>query len=194
MRTDRSRYNALIVSRTEKTAASLSSILASNQFSSVCTADTAGKGRKIALEKKIDLVVINAPLADDFGTRLAVDLAERNIGVLLLVKSDVYDQTAYKVEDLGIITLSKPVTKPILVQSIKMLRAMQAKIAKLEAQKSTLETKMKEIRLVNRAKWILIKQLKMSEGEAHKYIEKAAMDGCVKKSEVAENIIRTYEV
>lgn len=194
MKTDRSRYSALIVSRTEKTTESLSSILTSNQFSSVCTAETAGKGRKLALEKRIDLVIINTPLADDFGTRLAIDLAERNIGVLLLVKNDVYDQIAYKVEDMGVITLSKPVTKPILVQSIKMLRAMQAKITKLEAQKSTLETKMKEIRLVNRAKWVLIKQLKMSEEEAHKYIEKAAMDGCVKKSEVAEHIIKTYEV
>lgn len=194
MKTEKRRFSALIVSRTEKTAESLTSILASNQFYSIQRAETAGKGRRIALEGNIDVVIINTPLADDFGTRLAIDLAERNVGVLLLVQNDMYDHIAYKVEGFGIITLSKPVVKPLLIQSVKILRAVRAKMIQLEAQRSTLESKMKEIRLVSRAKWILIDQLKMSEEEAHKYIEKAAMDACLKKSEIAENIIKTYEV
>ena len=52
---------------------------------------------------------------------------------------------------------------------------------------------MKEIRLVNRAKWLLIDRYNMSEEEAHKYIEKTAMDNCATRGEIAENIIRTYE-
>lgn len=51
---------------------------------------------------------------------------------------------------------------------------------------------MKEIRLINRAKWILIEQLKMTESDAHRYIEKQAMDRCVTRTEIAETIIRTY--
>ena len=56
----------------------------------------------------------------------------------------------------------------------------------------TLEEKMGEIRLVNRAKWLLISELKMSEPDAHHYIERQAMDCCVSKKEIAENIIKTY--
>ena len=52
---------------------------------------------------------------------------------------------------------------------------------------------MEDIRLVNRAKLLLIEQLKMSESEAHRYIEKRAMDTCVKRRKVAEDIIKTYE-
>ena len=52
---------------------------------------------------------------------------------------------------------------------------------------------MEEIRLVNRAKWLLIDELKMSEPDTHRYIEKQAMDLCVSKREVAEEIIKTYE-
>ncbi len=52
---------------------------------------------------------------------------------------------------------------------------------------------MEEIRLVNRAKWILIDVLGMSENDAHRYIEKQAMDRCVTKAEVARGIISTYE-
>ena len=51
---------------------------------------------------------------------------------------------------------------------------------------------MKEIRLINRAKWLLIKELKMDEPQAHRYIEKQAMDQCITKREVAETLIKMY--
>ncbi|MBO5065156.1 MAG: ANTAR domain-containing protein [Clostridia bacterium] len=38
-----------------------------------------------------------------------------------------------------------------------------------------------EIRIVNRAKWLLISELKMDEQGAHRYIEKQAMDRCISK-------------
>lgn len=57
----------------------------------------------------------------------------------------------------------------------------------------SVEEKMEEIRTVNRAKWLLIENLKMTEPDAHRYIEKQAMDRCVTKREVAEGILRTYK-
>lgn len=51
---------------------------------------------------------------------------------------------------------------------------------------------MAEIRVVNRAKWILITELKMSEPDAHRYIEKQSMDQCISKRQIAEEIIKTY--
>jgi len=51
---------------------------------------------------------------------------------------------------------------------------------------------MAEIRLVNKAKWILISELFLSEPEAHRYIEKQAMDRCISKRTIAEEIIKTY--
>ena len=63
----------------------------------------------------------------------------------------------------------------------------------MEEKTVSVEEEMKEIRLVNRAKWLLIDQLKMTENEAHKFIEKQAMDRCVTKKKIAENIILTYK-
>ena len=51
---------------------------------------------------------------------------------------------------------------------------------------------MAEIRLVNKAKWLLISQLSMSEPEAHRYIEKQAMDRRLPKLEIAEEILASY--
>lgn len=52
---------------------------------------------------------------------------------------------------------------------------------------------MDEIRIVNRAKWVLITQLKMDEAQAHHYIERQAMDTRTSRREVAESVIKTYE-
>ena len=50
-----------------------------------------------------------------------------------------------------------------------------------------------EIRLVNRAKLILIKMRGMTEAEAHRFIVHSAMDRCVKKRQVAREIIDYHE-
>lgn len=65
----------------------------------------------MTLKQPVDVVVINTPLADDFGTQLAMDLSEKNMGVLVFVKKDVYDPVSYKLEEYGIVTLPKPVER-----------------------------------------------------------------------------------
>lgn len=49
---------------------------------------------------------------------------------------------------------------------------------------------MQELRTIDRAKWILVDQRKMSEPDAHRYIERKAMDRCVRKIEIAEEILK----
>ena len=56
-----------------------------------------------------------------------------------------------------------------------------------------LQKKIEEIRLVDRAKCVLIQYLNMTEAEAHRYIEKQAMDMRKTKKTIAENILNTYD-
>jgi len=187
------RYTALLISATDKAEKSLSAVLSSNGFKYIVSAHTAGAARRIASERPVDLAVINTPLTDDYGVKLAVDFAERNIGVLLFVAKDVYEPVAGKAEPKGVVVLAKPIVKGELIQAIRVLKVMRGKLMKLEARATSMEEKMKEIRLVNRAKWLLIDRLKMSESEAHRYIEKSAMDDSVSKGVIAENIIKIYD-
>ncbi|MFR0902788.1 MAG: ANTAR domain-containing protein [Anaerovoracaceae bacterium] len=46
--------------------------------------------------------------------------------------------------------------------------------------------------MVNKAKWLLISRLNMEEKEAHRHIERQAMDRCITKRDVAEEIIQKY--
>ena len=72
------------------------------------------------------------------------------------------------------------------------MSSARERLRKSEKKALSIEEKMEEIRIVNRAKWILIRELKLDESEAHRYIEKQAMDRCISKRIVAEEIIKTY--
>ena len=76
--------------------------------------------------------------------------------------------------------------------ALNWLSSARERLRKTRKNAFTLQEKMAEIRIVNRAKWLLIEELKMKEPEAHRYIEKLAMDRCVSKRVVAEEIIKTY--
>ena len=81
----------------------------------------------------------------------------------------------------------------MIAQSIQMLCSTRERLRIMEKKNASVEEKIEEIRIVNRAKCLLIEQLKMTESEAHRYIEKQAMDRCVTRRVIAENIILTYK-
>ena len=68
-----------------------------------------------------------------------------------------------------------------------------ARLRALCTETVSLKRKLDDTRIVTRAKLLLMSRLKMSEAEAHRYIEKTAMDTGSKRREVADSIIRTYE-
>ena len=186
-------YRVLIAGANDRTFDSLRELLPPDSYEAPLRAGSAGEVKRMLLETDVDLVILNAPLRDEFGTQLALNLAQDNLCVLMLVPAESFDAVCYKVEDEGILTLSKPVSRSGLLGAIKLLTAMRGKLRKLDRQNQALQEKMQDIRTVNRAKWLLIEIKRMTENEAHYYIEKQAMDMRLSRREVAENIIRTYD-
>ena len=113
--------------------------------------------------------------------------------VLLLVRAEVLGEIDERVYRRGVFTLAKPTSKQTLAEAVRWMRAARERLRKSEKKSLTLEEKMTEIRLVNRAKWILITSRSMDEAEAHRWIEKQAMDRCLTKREIAEEIIKESE-
>ena len=186
-------YRVLIAGANDRTFDSLRELLPPDSYEPPLRAGSAGEAKRMLLETDVDLVILNAPLRDEFGTQLALNLAQDNLCVLMLVPAESFDAVCYKVEDEGILTLSKPVSRSGLLGAIKLLTAMRGKLRKLDRHNQALQEKMQDIRTVNRAKWLLIEIKRMTENEAHYYIEKQAMDMRLSRREVAENIIRTYD-
>ena len=183
----------MIVSENESFYTNLKCIMPPSDFSPVFHATSGSDARRKLLELPVDILIVDSPLSDEHGAIFAQSFADTNMGVLLLVQNDLYDQISSQVEEDGILTLPKPVSPEMFYTSLKMLSAMLNKIQKVEIEKKSLQEKMQDIRIVNKAKWLLIENKNMTEGEAHKYIEKLAMDKRRGRREIAEYVIEEFE-
>lgn len=185
-------YSVLIVTASDTFAERIMPLLPMTDYWPVMTVHSVSEARRRLVDTAFDIVLINAPLPDDFGMRLAIDLcAGSGAGVLLLVKNDCFDDVYAKVVSYGVLTLSKPTNMQMVAQNLRILCATRERMRQMEAKQASVEEKIEEIRLVNRAKWLLIECQGMTEPEAHRYIEKQSMDLRISKREAAENIIKT---
>ena len=192
MAAGKTKYRVLVAGGNEKLCDLISEILPKNEYEFLLPAKTAGEVRRLTMDRSVDLVILNAPLKDEFGIQLAQDLAENNMGVLLLTGSDVSEQVSYRAEQSGVITLAKPTTKQSLYITLRALTALRSKLLQMEQKTKALQQKVADIHTVNHAKWLLIQHDHMTENDAHRFIEKQAMDMRLSRREVAESIIRTY--
>ena len=186
-------YSILVVSATANFTSAFANLLLESRYHPVDTVTSISTAKRILAEKNYDFVIINAPLPDDIGTHFAIDTCtSKQTAVLLLVKNDIHIGIHDKVAEYGVFTLPKPTPKPTLVQALNWMESARERLRQFEKKTLSIEEKMQEIRLVNHAKWLLINELKMNESDAHHYIEKQAMDCCVSKRIIAEDIIKTY--
>ena len=187
-------YSVLIISAAEGFSSAVRSVLPENSFDPVHNAENVSRAKRMLAERDYDLVIINSPLPDDVGVNLSIDIcSDSNSAVLLFIRAEHFEEITDKVSRYGVFTLSKPATKLLLTTAIGWMTSVRERLRKSEKKAMTLEEKMAEIRLVNRAKWLLIDKKKIDEPEAHRYIEKEAMNRCVTKVQIAREIIDSYD-
>ncbi len=187
-------YRILIASTSDQINNAFHTLLKDHERYHVEFVGNIASARRRLLDNSYDIVIVNCPLPDHYGTAFAMDVSLLHHTVcLLMTMNQDYEEIREKVIPHGVFVLQKPVTVSMLNQAIGWLIAARSRMTNLENKAVSVEEKMKEIRLVNRAKWVLIDHLHMSENEAHRYIEKQAMDRCVTRKEVAQSILQMYE-
>lgn len=186
-------YSVLVVSASEKFNLSLRDLLPNFKFSPVCFESSVNAAKRALLDRTFDFVIVNSPLPDDAGLRFAIDICHESSNVVLLfVRQELYASTYVKTAEHGVYLLQKPAPKAVASQAIDWMITTHERLQRLEKKTTSIDEKIREIRIVNRAKCVLIEQLRMTEPEAHRYIEKQAMNNCISKKAVAEDIIKAY--
>ena len=148
------------------------------------------EARRALLDGGFDIVLINTPLQDEFGHEFAQTAAhDTSAGVILIAKAEQADAVSELVEEDGVFVLPKPLSRPLFFQALRMVRAVRARLDGLQRENARLQNRIQDIRLVDRAKCILIELRGMSEPEAHSYIEQQAMNTRKSKRQVAEDIL-----
>lgn len=186
-------YSILVVSATDSFTSAFADLLPETRYYPVHTVASVSAAKRVLSEKTFDFIIINSTFPDDTGIRFAIDTCTtKQTAVLLLVKSDIHAEIHDKVAEYGVFTLPKPTSKPTMIHALNWMESARERLRQFEKKSLSIEEKMAEIRLVNKAKWLLISELKMSEPDAHRYIEKQAMDRCIAKRAIAEEIIKLY--
>ncbi len=159
-------------------------------FITIDVRKNASMARRCILERYYDLVVIELPLSDEMGDGLAIDIAEKcNASILLVAPQEVSEDLFDKVTDYGILVTPKPISDGRIDKAIRYLVALQNRFHDMEKKTLTVQEKMEEIRVVSKAKILLVEKKHMSEDEAHRYIGKQAMNRGVSRRKIAEDIL-----
>lgn len=186
-------YSVLAVSATDSFNRALPELFPPSSFSPVVTVSDVSTAKRAVSERDFDFIVINSPLPDDAGVRFAADAVSSGESVVLfLARAEQFPDVSDRLVSHGVFLMQKPAPKSLFLTAAGWMISARERIRKAEKKTLSIEEKMKEIRIVNRAKWLLISELKMTEPDAHRFIEKQAMDRCVPKQQIAEEIIRTY--
>ncbi len=185
---------ALIVSAGASSNEYISARLTELGYSRPLIVPSGAEARRRMLESDFELIVVNAPLPDEFGHELCADAVEKtDAGVVLLVKAAAAEQLLTPMSEQGVLLVSKPFSNTLFLQAIHMAAASNHRLQYLRQENNRMQEKLAQVRLVSHAKCCLVEQEKMTEAEAHRYIEKRAMDTRRDRTEVAQEILDSYD-
>lgn len=170
----------------EETAARVRERFGQRGFAARYTTDAAEAERFLSVAAVMPH--FDAPVAERISEMLA-----RGCGVVVVTRSDSYAKTRSFFSGTGAVVLKLPLDAEIFSQAVAIAADVGAKLRRARNETEELKSRFDDLKLVDRAKCALIQYLRMTESEAHRFIEKQAMNKRVPKREIALEILKTYE-
>ncbi|MCH5303579.1 MAG: ANTAR domain-containing protein [Ruminococcus sp.] len=186
--------NALIISKTEASIKAVTSLLEGEGYDEVqCTLSVEDAKEKLS-NNSFELIVINAPLCGENGLEFSAYCSRKTKACIILV---VAKEKAIEVFDMmdsyGVLVVSKPLNRKLFKNYITYSAAFKDRLTAAEKENEKLKNELEEIKVINRAKLLLIQCLSMTEAQAHRYLEKQAMNMRTSRLNIAKQVIRTYQ-
>ena len=153
----------------------------------------AGDGQRaveLAEELRPDLVIMDVKMPRRDGIDAASEIASKRIAPVVILTAFSQRELVERARDAGAMAyLVKPFSKSDLVPAIEVAATRFSEIAALEREVDGLTERLETRKLVERAKGMLMDQHAMSEPEAFRWIQRAAMDRRTTMKQVAEVIL-----
>ena len=156
----------------------------------------AGDGLKaIELAKALspDLMVMDINMPDMDGLSAAEQISKLKIPVVFLTAFNQQELVARASEVGAMAFLVKPFSPEDLFPAIELALSRHQQLTQLESEVSDLTERLETRKLVERAKGVLGVQMGLSEPEAFRWIQKAAMDRRIGMVDVARTILDQLE-
>ena len=157
----------------------------------------AGDGQEaVELAEKLnpDLVIMDVKMPRRDGISAAAEIASKRIAPIVVLTAFSQRDLVERARDAGAMAyLVKPFSINDLIPAIELAVSRFSEVTELEREVADLSDRLETRKLVERAKGLLQSKQNMTEPEAFKWIQRAAMDRRTTMKRVAEVILETFE-
>jgi two-component system, response regulator PdtaR len=144
----------------------------------------------LATELRPDLVILDVKMPRVDGIAAAEQIATNRIAPVVILTAFSQRDLVERARDAGAMAyLVKPFQKKDLLPTIEMATSRFAEIVALEQEVGGLTERLEARKVVERAKGVLMTEHGMSEPQAFRWIQRAAMDRRTTMREVAEKVL-----
>ena len=147
---------------------------------------------ELAVELRPDLVIMDVKMPRRDGIDAASEIAEKRIAPVVILTAFSQRELVEKARDAGAMAyLVKPFTKADLMPAVELAASRFSEISALESEIADLQDRLETRKLIEKAKGILMESQSLTEPQAFKWIQRAAMDRRTTMKAVAEVVIET---
>ena len=180
----------LIVSSSESGTKVLTDLLRSAGFENITASSSAADARRRSTIESYDLSIINMPLSDETGKELSFDIADKNVSGVITIVNNGHEQIIGSFgRKKGIYIVMKPLNRRMFLDAVIFVLTAQKQKLRLIKKNEELARALTDLKIITKAKFLLMEKNGMSEGNAHHFIERSAMDQRLSKRYVAEAVI-----
>lgn len=155
----------------------------------------AGDGQRaveLAEELRPDLVIMDVKMPRRDGIDAASEIAAKRIAPVVILTAFSQRELVERARDAGAMAyLVKPFSKSDLVPAVELAASRFVEISLLEREVANLSDRLETRKVIERAKGVLMQSQNLSEPEAFKWIQRAAMDRRTTMKAVAEVVLDT---
>ncbi len=145
-------------------------------------------------KEKPDLVVMDVKMPKLDGISAAERIAKQRIAPVVILTAFSQRDLVERARDAGAMAyLTKPFTIEDLMPAIELAVSRFQEIKQLDAEVTNLQDQLKARKLIEKAKGLLMSNLKISEPEAFKWMQKTAMDKRRSMTEVAQLVMDEFD-
>jgi len=168
----------------------LSEILGELGYEVVGEAADGERAVALAEELRPDLVILDVKMPVLDGISAARRIGAQHIAPVVILTAFSQRDLVDRARDAGAMAyLVKPFSSSDLLPAIEMAMSRYAEMTALQAEVADLHDRLEARKLIERAKGLLQTGLALTEPEAFRWIQRAAMDQRVSMRAVAESVI-----
>lgn len=139
-----------------------------------------------------DLVIMDIKMPVRDGIDAATEIAGKRLAPVVMLTAFSQRDFIEKARDAGAMAyLVKPFTKSDLVPAIEVAVSRYQELKLLEGEVASMQDRLETRKAVERAKGLLMEKHSLTEPEAFKWIQRAAMDRRTTMKAVAEVVVET---